>query len=243
MRGDVLGLFLNLYVGHLLGDFLLQPGRLVLAKRRGAPGLILHTLIVGACSAAVLVGQLASVWHAVLLTTAAHAAIELVTIHAYAETKTRGLFTFLFDQALHVVSIAAVVWLVGAWEPTSTSVAFGMEVSTARLAQLAGLLTVTLLGSILAFEAANSVFVPQGKKGGLLAVDAARVAGIVERGASFVVALRHPALLPLPFLPRLFNSFRLDGERRIRERVELAAGILLCILAFALVRVIEVIIG
>jgi hypothetical protein len=29
----VVGLFLDLYIGHLLGDFLFQPGKLVAAKR------------------------------------------------------------------------------------------------------------------------------------------------------------------------------------------------------------------
>jgi Protein of unknown function (DUF3307) len=42
-----MALFLDLLLGHMLGDFLLQPGKLVAAKRDGWRGLLLHTFVVG----------------------------------------------------------------------------------------------------------------------------------------------------------------------------------------------------
>jgi hypothetical protein len=148
-------LFLTLYLGHLLGDFLLQPGRLVLAKREGAAGLLLHTLVVGLASAAVLFSTLRVDWAAIVLVTGMHLCIERLTIMTYVRTPTRGLFTLLFDQTLHLLSITLVVWLAGDWSLDAHAFAFGLRVPVVGLATIDALLTVMLLGSILAFEPAR----------------------------------------------------------------------------------------
>jgi hypothetical protein len=41
-----LAFFLRLMLGHMIGDFVLQPYWLVLAKRKGWPGLLIHVGIV-----------------------------------------------------------------------------------------------------------------------------------------------------------------------------------------------------
>ncbi len=41
-----LGFFLQLLLGHVVGDFVLQPFWLVLAKRKGWLGLIIHVSVV-----------------------------------------------------------------------------------------------------------------------------------------------------------------------------------------------------
>jgi hypothetical protein len=134
-----MALFLNLYLGHLLGDFLLQPGRLVLAKRDGIPGLLVHTLIVGAASAAVMFATIGSDWWAVVLVTGLHLVVERLTILTYVKTPTRGLFTLLFDQTLHMLCIAGVVWIAGGWTLDASAMTLGLEVPVPRLAAIDGL--------------------------------------------------------------------------------------------------------
>lgn len=224
-------LFLQLYLGHLLGDFLLQPGRLVVAKRDGIPGLILHTLIVGAATIAVLIGTLRFDWAPAVLVTGLHLVIERITITTYLHTRTRGLFTFVMDQALHMLSIALIVWVAGRWTTVGTGTVFGISMPTVDLAMLCALLTVMLLGSIFVFETVNAVLGVE--KGRLLRLDAARMGGIVERGSAFAVALIHPALVALPFLPRLILAFTGEREARDRRLVEAAAGLLMCIVGWA----------
>jgi hypothetical protein len=235
VTGGSLALFLNLYLGHLLGDFLFQPGKLVLAKRRGAPGLLVHTLIIGITCTAVLFGQLAELWPAVLLIVAAHAAIELITIFAYEETPTRSLFTFLLDQALHLLSIGLVVWIVDEWRVAEGATTFGVSVEIGSLAVLVGVLVAGLLGSILVFETANTLMSGRDGKGTILTFDWARVGGILERMAAVGAALTiGPLTLPIPFLPRSLVAWRAKGRVRRRQLIILGTGLLLCSVVYGL---------
>lgn len=231
-----MALFLNLYLGHLLGDFLFQPGRLVVAKREGAPGLLLHTSIVGACCALALVDDLTSLWGAVLAIIASHAAIELVTIAAYRATPTRGLFTFAMDQVLHILSIVLVTWLSGEWlvfdEMTTT---FGFTVSTADLTLAVALAAVGLMGSILTFETSNTVLKGRQNKGVILRFDGDRIAGIAERMAGLALMFwLHPLAVPLAFLPRLLLERGDPVLRRLRV-VEAMTGVFLCLTLYLVV--------
>lgn len=240
MNGDLaVALFLNLLLGHLLGDFVLQPGRLVIAKRDGAPGLLLHTAIVAACTLAVVSGTLARDWPAALLVTGLHLVVERFTILTYLKTPTRGLFTLLLDQTMHALSIALVVWLVGAWHLDGQAVTFGLTISTRTLASVVGVLTVSLFGSILAFETVNSIGASEDFKGRVLQMDGARIAGFVERGAALVAALTlHPALVVVPFVPRIAFAIATRDDERKRLLAEAAAGLALCVAALVAVELV-----
>jgi hypothetical protein len=229
-----MGLFLNLYLGHLMGDFLFQPGRLVLAKREGAPGLVLHTLVVAACTAAVMFATLRVEWPTVVLVAALHLVIERLTIVTYLRTPTRGLFTLLFDQTLHLLSIGVVVWLAGQWEIGATAVTFGLLATLPQLAALDGLVTVTLFGSILAFETVNALRPPGSGKGEVLRLDLDRIAGMAERGAAFAIAVGvHPLLGLAAFLPRLAYATTREREEQKRQMIVAAAGVAVCAVAVA----------
>jgi hypothetical protein len=231
-------LFLNLLLGHLLGDFVLQPGRLVVAKRDGVPGLMLHTGIVGACCALATLGTLQRDWPAVVLVTGMHLVIERLTIATYLRTPTRGLFTLVFDQVLHVLSIGLVVWLTGPWSATTTVNTFGFDIPARALMTLDGLLATGLLGSIVAFETTNALLQGEQAKGRILRFDLERVLGMVERGTAFLAAvLWHPAAILIPFIPRLALSFRSPQQERARRAVEAAAGIALCLFVYAAVEI------
>jgi hypothetical protein len=228
-----MALFLELYLGHLLGDFLLQPGRLVVAKRDGIPGLLLHTLVIGGASLAVVAGTVRTDWGPVLFVTGLHLVIERITIVTYLGTRTRGLFTFLLDQALHVLSIAFIVFATGRWSTGASAAVFGIPVSVVGLAELCGLVTVSLFGSILVFETANAVLAES--KGRILRLDAARLYGMAERGLAFAAAFINPFLGAAPFLPRLVWAATRRGTDRRRDIVEAAAGAVLCAAAYGCV--------
>ena len=242
VTGGALALFLNLYLGHLLGDFLFQPGRLVLAKRRGARGLFLHTGIVGLACAAALAGELREYWATILLIVGAHALIELVTIYTYLGTDTRGLFTFLLDQAMHVGSIVLVVQVAGAWGVTPDAVTFGATIPLESLAVIVTLIAVSFMGSILVFETANAALLPRGGKGELLRLDAARVWGFAERAGALAAALwLTPPSIVLPFVPRFLLALRTQGEARRRRLIVVGTGLVLCVAAYGLLRAADVV--
>jgi len=226
-----MALFLELYLGHMIGDFLLQPGRLVIAKRDGTSGLVLHTLVVGLSTIAVVIGSVSVDWAPAVLVTGLHLVIERITIATYLKTRTRGLFTFLMDQAMHALSIALVVWIAGRWSMTLYGTMFGLPASTVLLAKICALATVTLLGSILVFETVNAVLGEQ--KGRLLRLDGARIYGIIERGAALALALVHPALLLAPFAPRLVWAYSRGHGDRPRRLLEAASGAVVCIAGYA----------
>jgi hypothetical protein len=229
-----MALYLNLYLGHLLGDFLFQPGRLVLAKREGAPGLILHALVLAACTSAVVFATIRVDWPAVVLVAALHLVIERLTIVTYLRTPTRGLFTLLFDQTLHLLSIAVIVWLAGQWEVGESAVTFGLPVTLTQLAALDGLGTVMLFGSILAFETVNAIRTAGSGKGRVLRLDADRLAGMVERGAAFAIAIGvHPVLGLAAFLPRLAYTTTRKADEQKRQLVVAAVGVVICAVALA----------
>jgi hypothetical protein len=239
-----MALFLNLYLGHLLGDFVVQPGRLVLAKREGLSGLALHTALVGLCTAAVLIATIARDWPIVVLVACAHVAIEKLTILTYLRTPTRGLFTLVLDQAMHVLSIALLVWLLGDWHADASASTFGIHLSIAALASITGLMTCTLLGSIFVFESVNAVRPAGDGKGGVLRMDAARIGGMLERGAAFIIAVGwNPLGLLLPFAPRAVMALRLPADGRARQLIEAAAGLVLCAVVYTVVRGVIVLAG
>lgn len=231
-----MSLFLTLYLGHLLGDFLFQPGRLVLAKRDGAAGLLLHTIIVGLTTAAVLFSTLRADWAAIVLVTGMHLCIERLTILTYLRTPTRGLFTLRFDQTLHMLSIALVAWLAGDWALDAHAVTFGFRVPIVGLAGLDALLAVMLLGSILTFETGNALLQGDAGKGRLLRFDLPRVAGMLERGLAFTAALTlSPLAAPLAFGPRLVWAVTRAPDQRARPALEAATGAVLCAVMYGAV--------
>ncbi|GAB4291230.1 MAG: hypothetical protein Kow0067_17750 [Coriobacteriia bacterium] len=223
-------LFLQLYVGHLLGDFVFQPGRLVLAKRRGTGGLALHTLVVVACTALVMLGSLRSQWPAALIAGIAHAGIEPLTIRARNRTAASGLSLFLLDQALHVVSLVLVALVL----PTpARSVLIVWDVTPGTLAGIAGIGTVAFFGSILAFEARMVAGAPMQS---VIGLDAHRLYGMAERSVALGVALVSPlpALGLLAFGPRFVYALAGGDRRRATALLDVAVGMVLCVLVWGL---------
>lgn len=235
-----MALFLNLYLGHLIADYALQPGMLVRAKREGLGGLFLHVGVIGAATALVMWDHTAYFWPIIVLAMGAHFVIEKLTIAARIKTPTRGLFVFVFDQTLHILSIVLLVWLTAGWGLTERGRILWVEVSASQLAVVDALVTVTLLGSILAFEAAGAFVGDESHETTILRWDRARVLGMLERGGAFGLALLAPnfalagAALVAPFIPRTALALaKLNRREKVRQLVEGATGLALCALCLA----------
>jgi len=228
-------LFLGLYLGHVLGDFVFQPGRLVIAKRQRLHAVVLHSAIVTLCTALVLLGSLGQTWPALALAGSAHFAVEHLTIRARRSPGTSNITVFLLDQALHVVSLA-IIAAVGRGTPATPVI--GMWAVTAReLAIACAVTTVAFGGSILVFEAQVALASNATDPDPILGFDAARVYGFAERGGALLAAL----LLPSPllglimFAPRLGYASFGPAERRRSQLAALGVGLAICVVAWTLV--------
>lgn len=229
-------LFLALLLGHLLGDFVFQPGRLVVAKRHGWKGMLLHTGIVVLMTAIALMSDIERLLPALVLAGLAHLGIEYLTIRARRMMEANGLALFLLDQALHIVSLAIIAALMG----NGVHPALGpWPVDTATLAFVCGLLAVMFLGSILAFEVRVLALgaADPGSTGPILRLDADRMLGFAERGAAFVIGLLSPmpALGILAFAPRATYALTLRARDRARQMSDAAVGLIICAVVWLLV--------
>ena len=228
-------LFLALLLGHLLGDFVFQPGRLVVAKRAGLSGMLLHVGIVTACTAFVLSAQLENTLLAVVLSALAHLVIEHLTVAARRVRRASGLALFLLDQALHLVTLAIIAALIG--NRTRAMVAL-WSLSVEHLAAICGIVAVTFLGSILAFEVRIVAMGPNAPAEPILRLDLARTYGFAERATALSVALfsPFPALGMLVFAPRATYALLRPRSNRNRHAIDTAVGLVLCVTAWILIR-------
>jgi len=239
-------LLLNLYLGHLLGDFVLQPGVLVAAKRRGLTGLLVHVAIIGTVTAVLLWTELADIWNIVLLAVAAHLLIEVVTIRLRSGEGASGLSVFIIDQALHIASLVVLVWFAAPLTDIDGVRTLGVDLSVSHTALACGFVFVTFTGSILVFEVANA-FGPLSRRREILPFDLERVAGMVERGGALLAAALLPGLLgnaspyvPLAivvvaFLPRTLYSLTQTPEDKAYQMLAAATGLLVCSATLAFV--------
>ncbi len=101
-------LFLQLYVAHLIADFVLQSDWIA-RNKTVLRALISHASIHAACACALVnIGLNRRIAVGILGLASAHAAIDF----AKAKLQANGWIAFIVDQAIHLVSIVLVaVWL------------------------------------------------------------------------------------------------------------------------------------
>lgn len=233
-------LFAILIIGHLVGDFLLQPGWLVAAKRSGLFGLLLHAGIIGVTTAALIPLDLVRFWWLVLLACAAHMVIEVLTISLRQRTPMSGMAVFIADQVFHAASLGALVFVARRdFLHESTSLLW-FDLDVTQLWTIAGILFVTLFGSILVFEAINRYGAEEDRRE-LLPLDLPRIMGMVERGTSLVAAIWiTPAAIIVPFLPRFIAYIMSEtGSIRRRRLITALTGLILNVITFAGVRAVQ----
>lgn len=103
-------LLIKLLLGHVIGDFILQPDKWIKDKEKNkllSPYFYLHVLIHG-----VLLLLLISIWDyrwVIITITLVHGVIDALKLIFQSDSNRRGWF--FADQALHIISIV-VVWYV-----------------------------------------------------------------------------------------------------------------------------------
>jgi hypothetical protein len=108
---------LRLLLAHMLGDFVTQPLVLVAMKRKGWPGIIIHTAIVTAFTATLAWGQFPHWWAWTLFLGVTHAFIEHFRTFYVKDGSRRGLYHFLLDQAAHLGVILFIAAVSVNWRP------------------------------------------------------------------------------------------------------------------------------
>ncbi|SHM73150.1 Protein of unknown function [Cyclobacterium lianum] len=102
-------ILIKLILAHLLGDFVFQPRKWVVAKesrKAGAYQFYLHLLVHGLLM--MLLVAKADFWPYALGITLVHGIIDLIKLHAQHEKSRR--YWFFIDQLAHLISIIAAMW-------------------------------------------------------------------------------------------------------------------------------------
>lgn len=229
-----MGLFLGLVLGHILGDFVFQPGRLVIAKRAHPAAAVLHSAIVTACTALALAGAIAAAWPAVVVAGLAHLGVEQLSIRARRHPAATGLTVFLLDQGLHVASLGVITGLLRSDVP---SVLFFWPMDAGLVATVTAVAAVAFGGSILVFEVHMRRHPKAEGAGAVLRLDVPRVYGIAERASALLLALMLPvpALAALVFAPRLAYAIAQQGDARNRHLDAAGVGFMLAAAAWLVI--------
>jgi hypothetical protein len=103
-------MFYRLILAHLVGDFVLQNRWLVLRKRTFL-GLTLHVGLVGVATVAVTWDRLGQWWPWLWVILLVHGVTDWAKVRLEPRLRLPPILPFLADQAVHVLSIAAVVTL------------------------------------------------------------------------------------------------------------------------------------
>jgi len=103
-------MFYRLILAHLVGDFVLQNRWLVLRKRT-LHGLIIHVGMVGLATTAVIWDHLGQWWPWLVMILVVHGVTDWAKLRLEPRLRLPPILPFLADQAVHVLSIAAVVTL------------------------------------------------------------------------------------------------------------------------------------
>lgn len=204
-----LSFFLNLMLGHLIGDFVLQPYWLVMAKRNGWPGLLIHVGVVTFVTAILVWASIPVWWVWVIILYLGHLFIDQFRTFVFTDnTNGKGLLLLVLDQLAHIALIALLAWAATGWrfsdlELLLTDSAPDQFRLIAYLSALAILIGVV---PILEVEITVAVWATQGHQVGYtVGIDTAdRVLGSLERVVAMVLILTGYGLVsPLIFLPRL----------------------------------------
>jgi hypothetical protein len=200
-----MSLLLRLLLGHMIGDYVLQPYQLVLVKRRGWPGVLLHVAIVVAVTALLLWPVLFHWWYWLwlLFVAISHLAFDASRSLHWSKSQEHGLLYLAMDQALHVAVLSAVAGL--------TSVAQirhpGLPVLTANAQgdalALYAIVLVFLIWTVPVLELETVNTLEGGERRTQIAARD-RWLGALERVAGLALMLSgFFYLAPLTFLPRI----------------------------------------
>ena len=212
-----LSFFLRLLLGHVVGDFVLQPYWLVLAKRKGWPGLLIHVGVVTFVTAILIWGVIPNWWVWVIVLFVIHLFIDQFRTFIFVDnTKGKGLVLLFLDQLAHFLSIVFIAWAATGWTFSDLSMLTDPNAPNQyrMMAYLIGLAILISTAPVLEAEITVAVWAAQGKEvTKTVAIGAKdRILGSLERIIGSIIILASFGLLaPVVFIPRLALMVR-DGE-------------------------------
>ena len=205
-----LSFFLLLVLGHMIGDFVLQPYWLVIAKRNGWTGLLVHVGVVTFITAILLwASAIPNWWVWIIVLFIGHLLIDQFRTYIFTDnSKGKGLLLLILDQLIHLGLLGLLAWLAIGWTWADLSVLITpLAANEQRLmAYLIGLAVLIGVVPVLEVETAVVALAMQGTNlNYTVKVDLSdRVMGSIERIIAVILILTGYGLLaPLAFAPRL----------------------------------------
>ena len=204
-----LSFFLRLLLGHMVGDFILQPYWLVLAKRNGWTGLFIHVGVVTFVTAILLsVSSIPNWWVWVIVLYLGHLFIDQFRTFVFIDnSRGKGLLLLILDQIVHLLFIVFLAWLATGWTFSDLRPLITTASNEQRMiAYLTGLAILIGVVPVLEVEIAVVILALQGTSlNHTVKVDLSdRVLGSIERTiAAGLILFGYGLIAPLVFLPRL----------------------------------------
>jgi hypothetical protein len=236
---------LRLLLAHMLGDFVTQPLRLVAIKRKGWRGIIIHSAIVTAFTAALAWGQFPHWWAWTLLLGNTHAFIEHFRTFYVKDGSRGGLYHFLLDQAAHLGVIVFIAAVSVHWRPVELASLFNgtASIESRLMVYLIALIFLVWSAPILEVETVGTLIGFHDEVGGksvrVRPVD--RLLGALERSAAVSLVLAGCSYLaPVSFVLRIYvqrGQWR-DQPSRNRLITKMATSFLLAMAAGLVLRAI-----
>jgi hypothetical protein len=217
--------FLQLLLGHVVGDFVLQPYWLVLAKRKGWLGLTIHVGVVTFVTSILAWGSIPNWWVWMIVLFLGHLFIDQFRTFVFTDnSKGKGLLLLVLDQIAHVVLIVLIAWGATGWTFDTLEVLPSFEAPNQYrlMAYLIGLFALIGTAPVLEAEITVAVWAAQGQEvTQTVKIDTNdRVLGAFERIlATFLILVGLGALAPFIFLPRLALMIRQGQARENRTAV------------------------
>jgi hypothetical protein len=217
--------FLQLLLGHVVGDFVLQPYWLVLAKRSGWSGLIIHVGVVTFVTSILAWGSIPNWWIWMIVLFIGHLFIDQFRTFIFTDnSKGKGLLLLILDQIAHVVLIVLIAWAATGWTFDTLTVLPTLEAPTQyrMLAYLIGIFALIGTAPVLEAEITVAVWAAQGQEvKQTVRIDTDdRVLGAFERiVATFFILFGLGLLAPVVFLPRLGLMIHRGQARQNRTAV------------------------
>jgi hypothetical protein len=204
-------LFLRLLLGHMIGDYVLQPLRLVLMKRRGWGGILVHVGIVVTVTAILLWPVLGHWWYWLwlLFLFVGHALMDRSRALLLKDLGASSLLHLVVDQVLHVGLLALIAVLSHTWQirhPALPALTASLEENCLTVYLICLIFLVSTV-PVLEMETANTLILSVGNVAGgegLRIAARDRWLGALERiGGVALMLAGFVYLVPFAFLPRV----------------------------------------
>jgi hypothetical protein len=228
-----MSLLFRLLLGHVIGDFLLQPLVFVLWKRRSAWGIVAHTSVVTLCTALLLAPDLPQLWGSLVVLAVTHAGIDQAKVSLARANAGKRLYLFLADQGLHGLVILILWGAATNWAFAGPGqAAAGLGWWDRVVIYLFGVVVLGWMGPVLEREAVATLAPPRADADEAVAASQLGI-GVMDRALGFAerlvgVALmmsRLPLLFPLAFVPRFVarrQEWR-EGQRALGIKIATSA--------------------